>query len=952
MAGQGFYGSRAGIGYYTDGEADVIVTTPVVSVVADTVVAILTDITVHVVAAAPIVAITGTGLSAPAPIPQGAPAYSSGLDVILTSPDGSATHIGANCEKLSTQRARKYGFESCTFELPDHLVSSWYHELQMMTDIQVIRNGITCFHGRITDPGLTVGTTDDRRKITARGYFDAFSDDETVRACYADSDPTNWRRPVKVPKHDFGVDAGDNVVAATNGATVDGLAAQAKWGQTYASDAWGDICWWLYNGIPTNRKVAGFECRWKYNGLLDPSRVITGKMPAYNLFTDPRGLSGTNPWQANKHQASEHYARWATGWTPLTPPNDTPSLGANGFTWEDDGTAGGGQGAMGYATVAGGAVATVVVTVPGTGYTAAPDVVFEGGGGSGAVATATVGSGGVTGVSVSSGGSGYGGAYGAPFVSFVPKPTTTSPDTTIGYSYWSHKMSLPADLKKAVAAGGQEIAAVFSLYGDGEGTGTDTGVLYAVDQNANYIASATLFDGFHLDWLWDFGHTENFELPPETASLELVIQWQTYNGSTIKRMLCFPMVTNGNGGYTYADGDSDGWIWTGAMNNSQSRESDLNLTQQVFSMVEWGGEFRGCPIVAQLYASDSPQRPVYILPEQSGCTWDRLDNYHGTSSVDYTAYPMSELAASALALSVFLSPANPYSMQFVAPTTGDQPDPYGLVIEDFTIYADAGMGNDGIGVTDCVKAVLARMGIPAAQQVVDDSDLNAKQLVFNDPTTWAAVLQGIDALLDWEYGFREGGVFYYLNPSDFTSDPRRVYQIPYSQAEVDLAVQLDDICNGCEVVWTDDNGIPHRVLYAQDSPFLPPNLDGSKIEKYHHVDFTKAVWMKDGATAADALALAKAYVAQHIAPQTTGTLNLSVATVLDGNGTPRDALEIQEGDHVRLTEAPPEEQDYGLLLVSRVVVDHDQLQVQLQVGQNRKKLDAMLARLNARVVRR
>jgi len=77
-----------------------------------------------------------------------------------------------------------------------------------------------------------------------------------------------------------------------------------------------------------------------------------------------------------------------------------------------------------------------------------------------------------------------------------------------------------------------------------------------------------------------------------------------------------------------------------------------------------------------------------------------------------------------------------------------------------------------------------------------------------------------------------------------------------------------------------------------------------------------------------------------------------VASVLDGNGTPHDALGIEEGEYVRLVDAPVEEQGYGLLLVTRAIVDHDQLQVKLELGMNRKKLDAMLARLNARVVRR
>lgn len=51
---------------------------------------------------------------------------------------------------------------------------------------------------------------------------------------------------------------------------------------------------------------------------------------------------------------------------------------------------GGGSGAAGTATVAGGQVIAVMMTTAGTGYTSAPTVGFSGGGGSGATATATL----------------------------------------------------------------------------------------------------------------------------------------------------------------------------------------------------------------------------------------------------------------------------------------------------------------------------------------------------------------------------------------------------------------------------------------------------------------------------------------------------------------------------------------------------------------------------------
>ena len=891
MTGQGFFGGREGIGYYTDGEADVIVTTPTVVVVADTVVATYCDIAVHIVTSVAIAVVSGTGLSAPAPTPQGSAPYSSGLDVILTSPDGAATHIGANCEKLTTQRARKYGFESCTFELPDHLVSSWYHELQMMTDIQVVRNGITCFHGRITDPGLTVGTADHRRKITARGYFDSFSDDETVRACFADSDPTNWSRPVKVPKHDFGVDAGTAVTTDDNGHTIDGLVALAKYGTTYSASkylgndvgAWGDVCWKLYGGVPTTHEIAGIECHAKWNGLLDESLIVTSMLPRYNLFADPRGMSGSNPWKRTKDNPVYGFGDLETG--------AAVEKASTGYFHYDVGDN----------------PSEYVVCGEYNAFT------FIAPGGAG------------------------------PF---------------LGSPVWGHKMALPADMKKALADGQTvpiSVGMYIAAYNQAVGSEfDDAGVLFVYDGAGNLLQTLTIFDGLDsYDGVgsWYYYSATLDALDPAAAYLELYITWQN-NGSDymIYRYLALPCVSNTTdpdnveGSMFYADGDTPGWQWSSAANSSPSREQDYIVTYRALGEV-YVFDHTG-PLWATLFAADDPDAaPKNGVP----ATNDQLAIWRNYKQSD------EHLSFTCGRRGIGLSAAIvgcPWTLQFKQPDTGYGNPPYGLVINDFTIYADAGMGDNGIGVTDCVKAVLTAMGVPAAQQVVSGSSISARQLVFNSATTWAAVLQGLDALLDWEYGFRENGVFYYLDPADFRNDPRHVYQIPYAQSEADLAVQLDDICNGCEVEWTDADGVPHSVLYTQDSPFLPANPDGSRVQKYHHVDFTKAVWMKNGATSDDAMALAVAYVADHIAPQTVGTMNLSVSTVLDGNGTPHDALGIVEGEYVRLVDAPVEEQGYGLLLVTRAIVDHDQLQVKLELGMNRKKLDAMLARLNARVVRR
>lgn len=77
-----------------------------------------------------------------------------------------------------------------------------------------------------------------------------------------------------------------------------------------------------------------------------------------------------------------------------------------------------GSGAAATAAFSAGAVSSITVTSPGSGYTVPPSVVISGGNGSGAVATATLTEGVVTAITVTSPGTGY---TAAPTVSITPK---------------------------------------------------------------------------------------------------------------------------------------------------------------------------------------------------------------------------------------------------------------------------------------------------------------------------------------------------------------------------------------------------------------------------------------------------------------------------------------------------------------------------------------------------
>jgi hypothetical protein len=287
----------------------------------------------------------------------------------------------------------------------------------------------------------------------------------------------------------------------------------------------------------------------------------------------------------------------------------------------------------------------------------------------------------------------------------------------------------------------------------------------------------------------------------------------------------------------------------------------------------------------------------------------------------------------------------PYTLQFKAPDTGYQPPPYGLTIDSYTVYASDGMGDHGIDVEDCIRQVVAsNLAIPVDEQLdfPDQAQVKAEQLNYPLASMPAAIIAKLDALIDWEYGFRDNGTFYYYDSDRLKADPRSIYQVPFSQAQMDVATQIDDICNGCEVTWTHADGItPGSQQVTQQTPWVPEG-----VQRIHHVDAPSE------ATYSDATALALAYLKQHTVPEITGNVPFTTLEVRDTNNALHNAMSMREGEYIRLIDMPREEQDYGLLLISRVTIDHDAMTVTAEVGMNRKRLDRQLARLDAKVVRR
>jgi hypothetical protein len=515
-------------------------------------------------------------------------------------------------------------------------------------------------------------------------------------------------------------------------------------------------------------------------------------------------------------------------------------------------------------------------------------------------------------------------------------------ESALGFEYWNCSMALPSDVQAdAQITNGTTILVSMFTAGTNDG---DSMALLCRDANGNVLNWTSVSLSADESWEWKDLFVE---APAETTELLLMMGMAV--GGTAWRRVCFPLVSNYKPGVddSYHDGLSQGWEWISGANNSPSRETDLSVTERVFALLK--SYNHGDPIYATIFAADDPDGVAKELAQggKQAVAYQVLHEWHsnakssGDISLDVGRYGVG-LRIGTTSMQASIS-AMPPALTFNPPATGNSPEPYGLTLSNLILIGE------GTSVIDAIKH-LARGYVASARQLVFDEDpanVTFNQLVFADATTDAAILQSLDAMLDWEYGFEDKGRFYYANPALIAADPRRVYQIPYSLAAPSLTRQIDDVCNGVEVSWTQKDGTQAAITVTRQSPCLPKGM-----RKIHEVAMSQPGQRNKSCDMSAAKALAKAYLDQHTKPQITGQMPLTGRLVQDGTGAWRSVLSIMEGEYVRLTEAPPEEQDDGLLLITRVSIDHTTLQTTLEVGMNRKRLDRLLARMDATIVRR
>ena len=400
-----------------------------------------------------------------------------------------------------------------------------------------------------------------------------------------------------------------DVTANPGSGTVGGsLELLARFGASYGPQSRDSLAWWLYGGIPTPDRIAGIELDYVWNGDVDPSLIVTSKLPQYNLFPDPRAMSASNPWRKPPASSPQAYVTNGEGLT------------------------------AGFAELA----------------TSTYEALIMGGGGA------------------------LFGSADANAWDFIDESSVADPAKRQGASVWECKMALPADMKKALAAGDTVPLSVgWYTAGSGSGLNSDSAFLYFLDSAGNQLGVLEwIYDSIDLSLAWAFHSLTVDAIPLDTASIGVVVQWQIKNGDagdTITRKICFPMVTNSLDA-TYRDGDTDGWIWTSTMNNSPSRESDLTVSTAVLEEVKEASGGRGL-FTACLYDTNSPEGAPGVV----SAWWTSPTRKSGSFS--------GGGGCVAMGLAIQLNQECPYTITLQHPPQGSDPAPYGLTINSYTMYA-------------------------------------------------------------------------------------------------------------------------------------------------------------------------------------------------------------------------------------------------------------------------
>ena len=234
----------------------------------------------------------------------------------------------------------------------------------------------------------------------------------------------------------------------------------------------------------------------------------------------------------------------------------------------------------------------------------------------------------------------------------------------------------------------------------------------------------------------------------------------------------------------------------------------------------------------------------------------------------------------------------------------------------------------------------------------DASSMTIGQLAYFEPTTPRAVLEDVNAVLDWNYGMDDGQVFFYRKPwTPATVPPSETVVVSAADPGLvswDVRLDWHDTYNQVVAYYTKPNGrYGNLMVWDYEGPIGGPTPARTK--------FLDLRGLCDSAS--EATTIANRVLAEVLWPRPTGSVTLKGDCTL-GNGYRMPAIYLRPGMMVKNPDLRIEDTgdpaNKGLMLVTAVSGRLVDRQITLTLGTRDSRMDRILARqaLRTRTVKR
>jgi hypothetical protein len=262
---------------------------------------------------------------------------------------------------------------------------------------------------------------------------------------------------------------------------------------------------------------------------------------------------------------------------------------------------------------------------------------------------------------------------------------------------------------------------------------------------------------------------------------------------------------------------------------------------------------------------------------------------------------------------------------------------YGADISNLRVYGST--LDDDVTPERVMADLAAVIADDAEERDCEVTGYTIGQLCVADPTTRRQVMEDVNEMLDWNYGFEDNATFFFRQPWTAATVPDSELVVVSSADPClrswDVRIDRSELCNRVVCYYAKPNGYTGVVTVSES--------DGPLGASWK----TKFLDLRDSCESVTAAGTeAQRYLDQHLWPKLTGTLTLA-GDVMLANGAQIPALHIRPGMMLRNIDVDPDPH-----MIEHVTGRLRAREATLTLGKRASRLDIFMAREQLKAKRR